>query len=83
MSSCIAMVRLFGRAESIAWNPKKDYLEFATGCTDDSIRVWRVVRVETLHIELVWSSNIGQLFPVEVDIEHAFDLDASNRDLLR
>lgn len=83
--SCEAMVQgLFGRVESIAWNPKRDHLEFATGCTDGSIRVWRVVRVEeTVRIELVWGSNIGQLFPVEVDIEDAIGLDPSNRDLLR
>lgn len=83
--SCMAIVQgLFGRVESIAWNPKMDHLEFATGCTDGSIRVWRVVRVEeTVRIELVWGSNIGQLFPIEVDIDGAIGLDPSNRDLLK
>ncbi|KAG0310567.1 hypothetical protein BGZ97_012478, partial [Linnemannia gamsii] len=81
--SCSAVVqRLLGRVGSIAWSPKNP-LEFVTGCTDRSIRVWRVIQdKEIVRIELVWGSDIGQLFVAGAEFGFAIGLSKVNKTFL-
>ncbi|KAG0284817.1 hypothetical protein BGZ96_010837 [Linnemannia gamsii] len=76
-----------GDIVSVVWNPSKkdhfDHLEFATGCKDQSIRVWRMsVEDEEVRVSLVWSSDIVKMLSTNAKITEAVGLSNYDRKYL-
>ncbi|KAF9132594.1 hypothetical protein BGW39_011772, partial [Mortierella sp. 14UC] len=77
-----------------AWKPSKkdqpdqsdqsDHLEFATGCEDGSIRVWRMTvdEEEEVRIFLVWGSHVAGIICSDANIKYAVDLDEHSQKFL-
>lgn len=79
---CVSKILdFFGKVNSIAWRP--DTLEFATGCDDSSLRVWRVqTGSSSLLVQLVWSTGPDVLVATGAAIVDTTSLSDANRTLL-
>lgn len=74
----------FGGIQSVSWRSNGP-LEFVTGCEDHSVRVWRVMSSpdeESIHVAMLWGSNIGQLVVSDVDFQGASGLTIGNLQML-
>ncbi|KAF9118779.1 Cilia- and flagella-associated protein 57, partial [Mortierella sp. 14UC] len=89
---CYDLVDFLKSVSSFAWNPSRryhsDHLEFATGCEDGSIRVWRLTVDEEedeenkVNIGLVWGSHVAEIVCSGANIKEAIDLDEYSQKLL-
>ncbi|OAQ32655.1 WD40 repeat-like protein [Linnemannia elongata AG-77] len=82
--SCVAVVR--GCSEpvtSVAWNPVVP-MEFVTGIEDGSVRVWRILSTEAgdVSVNMHWSSHIGELCAMDLNLKGAIGLSPIYRKLL-
>jgi hypothetical protein len=59
-------------------------MEFATGCKDHSVRLWRILynEEESLSVELVWGSNDGRLCASDLRFKGAIGLSPTYQKLL-
>ncbi|KAG0081775.1 hypothetical protein BGZ90_004820 [Linnemannia elongata] len=82
--SCVAVVSGCSEAvASVAWNPVVP-MEFATGCRDGSVQVWRIsgAKEGNVAVQLHWSSHIGQLCASGLAFKGAAGLSPTYRKLL-
>lgn len=79
---CVSKIfDFFGEVNSIAWRP--DTLEFATGCNDGSVRVWRVqTGSSNVSVQLIWSTGPDFLVATGAAIVDTSGLSHANRRLL-
>ncbi|KAF9086846.1 hypothetical protein BGX29_001195 [Mortierella sp. GBA35] len=79
---CAAVIRdFFEDVNVIAWKPEA--LEFATGCKDGSVRVWRMHNeVGGLSVRLVWGSGSTALVVSDAIISNTIGLSPINQKLL-
>ncbi|OAQ25866.1 WD40 repeat-like protein [Linnemannia elongata AG-77] len=80
---CMAVIEeFFGQVNSVAWRP--GLLEFATGCDDGSVRVWKVLeRSGRVSVQMIWSSGPAVLASTGALIANAVGLSTTNRALLK
>ncbi|KAG9061169.1 hypothetical protein KI688_007507 [Linnemannia hyalina] len=80
---CMAVIEeFFGQVNSVAWRP--GLLEFATGCDDGSIRVWKVLEKSgRVSVQMIWSSGPAVLASTGTIIADAVGLSTTNRALLK
>ncbi|KAG9063950.1 hypothetical protein KI688_004064 [Linnemannia hyalina] len=81
--SCVSTVRsYFDPVLDIAWNPTVP-MEFATGCRDGSVRVWRVSSDgEGVVVKLLWGTNLAVLNAEGLVLKGATGLSPMHRKLL-
>ncbi|KAF9149480.1 hypothetical protein BG015_008726 [Linnemannia schmuckeri] len=80
---CMAVIEeFFGQVNSVAWRPRS--LEFATGCDDGSVRVWKVLeKGGRVSVQMIWSSGPAVLASTGAIIANAAGLSTTNRALLK
>ncbi|CAO3565214.1 unnamed protein product [Mortierella alpina] len=81
---CLATINGFhGRVMSVAWNTSADGSYLATGCGDNSVRVWKVEEIcQLMSVRLVWSSGREQLLVSGANISNAQGLSSTNKKFL-
>ncbi|KAF9910695.1 WD_REPEATS_REGION domain-containing protein [Linnemannia zychae] len=82
---CVVAIRDFCEfVFTVAWRPKSDTLEFATGCLDGSVRTWRVEEDDArgVTVKQVWGDGLVTLAMTDAIIDNVTGLSAINRKLL-
>ncbi|KAF9271947.1 hypothetical protein BGZ88_005377, partial [Linnemannia elongata] len=82
--SCVAVVGgCFEAMTSASWNPVVP-LEFVTGSSDGSVRVWRISVAEAgdVSVRMHWGSHIGQMCATDLTFKGAVGLSPIYRKLL-
>ncbi|CAO3570891.1 unnamed protein product [Mortierella alpina] len=74
----------YGNVTSIAWRGTDDTSYLITGCSDSSVRVWRVSQKEgkLCDVNLHWSSSHRVLFAAGCDLQGVQGLTETNKRLL-
>ncbi|KAG0289095.1 Target of rapamycin complex subunit lst8, partial [Linnemannia gamsii] len=80
-----AVEGFLGAVAHIAWNPVVP-LEFVTGCSDRSVRIWRISESNdgggAVSVDLIWGTNIGVLGAFGMVLGGVVGLNATSRKLL-
>ncbi|GJJ76144.1 hypothetical protein EMPS_08503 [Entomortierella parvispora] len=78
----IVILDIFSPVSCLTWSPT-DPLEFAIGCFDGSVFVWRVAEVQgSFRVELVWDSSASRLTVTGARIDHVSGLKSMQRNML-
>ncbi|KAF9946939.1 hypothetical protein BGZ72_011007 [Mortierella alpina] len=74
----------YGNVTSVAWGAADNTQYLVAGCSDASVRVWRVVQEEDAQCNVIlhWSSSHGALFVANCNLQGVKGLSEANKRLL-